>query len=165
MIYTIKKDKHSSGIHFQPHFGINEIEYKAVFLTPLWYPRTSVLNTGVNKLCGFSFGSHHKYSIRIGWQPDFNQEETIIFYTYLYKNNQRFIIEMFREQIRLNEVYSFRITCINDALRIYFNQTKVYQGVFAKPECEWGYYLYPYFGGTSPAPQEFKMEINKNKIN
>lgn len=154
-VYTIKEGKHRSGLHFLPHFGSTRMHVQAMLSRHCWFEKRDYNDDDLNKLAGFSFGFHHRNSLRIGWVPDFKNENVFKLFAYWY-NQGSFRME-FLTVVRGGQVFDIRL----DAK----NQHVIVAGVaktipFELPRFRWGYHLYPYFGGDNRAPHDLRIMLS-----
>lgn len=158
--YTIRKNCHYSRFPFPiPHVGIKSYGAVAIFWDNCWYPLDTNKEQGLNKLCGFTYGSVHKNSFRIGWQPDFLKPGTINLYYYQYINGKRkngylcSINTGVAFDILIHVGYNYVAYGIDDNIpaKIVFKDT------ISK---KWGVGCFPYFGGNSKAPHKMKIELD-----
>lgn len=166
MKYLIPK-----GFHFSIpplpifHFNVKKVKYYIKFDRNCWYKREDVIYTGINKLCGLGFGlNHHIDSVRIGWQPDFDNENKINLYSYWYdeSDNKEY------QKYPLGEVctdtgFEISIKIDNDEYEVMVFGQKFYIDNEI-PDKKWGLWLRPYFGGKSRSPKTMKIWISKNVI-
>lgn len=163
MIYTIKKGRHYStnwvGMLLRCLTGWtkrNRIEAKVNFSKACLTPSKDAGD--VNKLLGLSLGlNHHQNSVRIGWRA---KEEAIELFAYEYRNGVR-SIEPLCMVLPDMDVYIgiylieniVRYTVQNSGWTVKRLHTEGYNPVKKKQR------LYPYFGGTFPAPETMKIKI------
>jgi len=166
-IYTIKKDKHSSGFNFG-FTRRNIIRFNAILFDSCLYDIKDNDDYDINKLFGFSTSYfHHKNSARIGWRC--NASKQIELFAYAYVSGERYttylgivdvntdfeciIVDTENEylfNVRVSEFYE------NDI------QNKVYNATIKKNK-DWfifHYHLFPYFGGNKTAPHTMKFLID-----
>ncbi|MDO6389021.1 hypothetical protein Q4E40_02695 [Pontibacter sp. BT731] len=164
MIYTIKKGRHYStnwvGMLWRLVRGWREFpQHKARVtfddncLTP------SQDADDINKLFGLSHGlDHHKESARFGWRAKGDRIEIL---TYVYKGGKRYyepLIEVvpfedvYLELCRTKEGWKFTASGYGFTIEQKTVQTLAGFPLFYKR-------LYPYFGGTYPAPETMKIKI------
>lgn len=162
MRHTIKKGKHDAkelafGIHTGTRSEVWEVEFNN---TNLYEPLDQEHDW--NKLCGWSYGMHHKNSIRAGWR---SAGEKIELCLYLYENGERYtssktiiIPTDFKATIELH--------CNNGqaSMKVWGYtwpswEWEVTLPYSAKPT--WGYFLFPYFGGNAPAPHEMFINLKR----
>jgi hypothetical protein len=155
MIYTIKKGKHRST--YVPEFTCkNAIIGTFEFVDDPKYTIDKQKDT--NKMIGLSDAIHHHWnSIRIGWR--WNKEmNNVEFMTILYQRGKRTIEHLcymgstYNVFILIIKENSYVVT-VNDTTRIIPRKSR-WQG----PRVV----LKPYFGGTTAAPKEFTIDIQKH---
>jgi hypothetical protein len=109
-----------------------------------------------NKLLGFSDcnSQHHENSARFAWQWYNDQLEI---YAYCYVNGER--IEKYVGVVQIGEVNKYEIRVTED--NYYFTLNSAEVTVPRMIDCQDGasYMLWPYFGGSIPAPHDVKIEI------
>lgn len=179
LLHLIKKGHHHSGLFYSgilPCFPritksiYNGFKFK--FDKSCLFEVKDADDYDINKLFGFSFGWHHKNSIRLGWRPSALNEKKIQLFAYWYNHSIRssgFICE-----IDADVIYRANINCYfqNNTIRISIvqeNNTHLI-GSFAIqkfdfPKIRLGYYLFPYFGGNKEAPHDMKIHIWKSIFN
>jgi hypothetical protein len=142
------------------HYNLNEVRYKIKFDEACWYPREKVEYTGVNKLCGLGFGlNHHSNSIRIGWQPDFENVNVILLYAYWYDSEGEGDYQKeYICSVQPSVEFSAGIKLLEDKYEVSVNEYMVSVPNNFKDK-NWGFYLRPYFGGNSKAPENMVIEI------
>ena len=168
--FTIAKGKHSALIEFCPHFGITEMERTVIFSDSCLYVDKSGENDW-NKVFGFSYGNHHKNSIRVGWRCSKPNKLSLGLYYYINGKRNHFAVK----EIKTNTPYtvklkvtqsdiSIAVSKFNEPTQIIYAKYKVepkFGTMFTKLTPKWGYYLYPYFGGQEKAPYDMKIRIFK----
>jgi hypothetical protein len=111
-----------------------------------------------NKLLGFSDCNslHHENSARFAWQWYHDRLEI---YAYCYSNGNR--IEEFMGVAQLHEWAQYRIELTGDQYLFSFKGKQV--AVNRGADCTIGVYLmlWPYFGGTLPAPHDIQIRIKR----
>lgn len=158
--YTIKKGNHRSGIFPNFHFNLTETKYSVIFKNNCLYHFGDMDDFAINKLFGISRGFHHDNSVRFGWNTD---GEQIAIYAYYYKLGKTYFNKIV--SILVDEIYHFEIS-VHDAyyeMRV-LSETGNLLGWsnIAKPQTvNWGYRLYPYFGGKKVAPHTMKIQMKK----
>ena len=113
-----------------------------------------------NKLFGVSFGKHHKNSIRVGWRAT---EQGIQLCMYDYNDGKRTVVWL-DQKLELNKYYRIVLSFSKDRYNVMFTDMT---GSFLSrnyvkykfPKCRIGYYLYPYFGGNTPAPKNMFINL------
>ncbi|GCC53275.1 hypothetical protein SanaruYs_35180 [Chryseotalea sanaruensis] len=110
-----------------------------------------------NKLLGFSDcnNMHHENSARFTWQWFNNQMEI---YAYCYVNGER--IEKFIGVVELEKENRYEIELTPDAYLFKLNDQESVS-ITRSATCTKGMYymLWPYFGGTLPAPHDMHLSI------
>ncbi len=121
-----------------------------------WYPRSSVKNTGWNKLFGFSGWDIHKYSARIVWQPDFEQVGYFRLALYVYGKGDGVWKQSYIKTIKGDTDFFAKVVA----------KTTYYQGVIdltyttlpSDKTPHW-FNAEPFFGGKSPAPKDIVIYL------
>jgi hypothetical protein len=110
----------------------------------------------INKLFGRSFGLHHKNSVRFGWRIDGNK---IAIYSYSYVNGQR--ISNMITKCSVEKEYKFTMTTKDKLtiLEVDCDSYKIRYGVETGGS-NFGYKLYPYFGGNKTAPHDLTIYLD-----
>lgn len=110
-----------------------------------------------NKLMGFSDcnAQHHENSARFAWQW-FNDRLEI--FAYCYVNNER--IEQFIDVVEIGTSHRYEIVRENDAYIFLLDGGKK-ATIQRDAGCNRGMYylLYPYFGGSLPAPHDVTIKV------
>jgi len=163
MKFTILKGLHYSFPFFiKPHVNITDAHFNIKFDKNCWYERENVEFTGINKLCGLGFGfDHHNNSIRVGWQPDFDKKDIIKLYAYWYDGSQEGYQKEFLCDVKTNKWFIIYITINGESYILNTNVDPNSVEVFETHDKNWGFWLRPYFGGKSRAPQKMKIWIKK----
>lgn len=137
--YKIKKGQHYSGFRFRPFIKRKSITVAVEFTDSCRYiGNTLQMTEQINKLCGFGAILHHRNSIRIGWRYD-PIKDIVKLYIYEYRKGERL------------EPKLFDIARIGQVKKLKLKSKKVYW---------FGKYLFPYFGGKSPAPHDIKIKLS-----
>jgi hypothetical protein len=165
MEIKIEKGKHyASGIHVRPYLGKRFISWKINLDISCLYTPINDDSNDLNKLCGISFGHHHKKSLRFAWRPDFNIPGQFMIYAYWYSNGQR--RSLYIGNISHNLDYEFQIIIDESivAFAIYHPRISQYPLYctdinYPEPKVRIGYYLWPYFGGNNTAPHDMKLDF------
>lgn len=167
--WVIHKGLHSSlsnfWLRFFPRIGHKPVTYRFMFLKDDWYPFKDPDDLDINKLAGFSYGWHHKNSVRIGWTPMFSVEGMFTLYFYIYNNGER-ITKTFAN-ISSGTEYELEISLHNNKVVFDMKQEKSLQSVkadenFTLPKTKIGYFLWFYFGGNKRAPKKMTVYLKKN---
>ena len=157
--FTIKKDKHRSGLYFAPYLQERYFHWQVSFDPSCIYSFNDVDDYDINKLCGVSFGYHHNNSVRYGWRAVGNKIELS---AYIYENKERIM-----ESIGLvdtNKFYNIKLFILDDkyVFKIYDNGTLLYtKEVATSKKLRLGYHLFPYFGGNRTAPHAMCIVLDK----
>lgn len=159
--YLIKKGNHyASGLHFGVHFGLTEQKYKVRFSKECLY--TPDWENDWNKLCGWSYGLHHKNSIRAVWRPEVIDNQVtgkIELGLYLYENGIRVICSV-TKTVNVEEDFTLALKYYDyEFARLFVNEEGFGISVTFKPS--WGYRLYPYIGGDNVAVQDTKIYLER----
>lgn len=166
--YLIKKGNHyASGLHFGVHFGITEQKYKVKFSKECLY--TPDWENDWNKLCGWSYGLHHKNSIRVCWRPS-NQEikgpltpnspYDIELCIYVYENETR-STSYSSIYVPVEEVFTLDISYINNYIKAVVNNITPGINIKYSTKPSWGYRLFPYVGGDNVAVQDTRIYLKR----
>jgi len=158
--YLIKKGKHRSGFYFRPQFDTEYIKRKILFKENCIYKFGDVDDLDINKLFGFSFGMHHKNSVRFGWNVD---DDEIGIYSYCYISGKRVMSKII--SIPTETSFLFEIFASDSYYELRVNDMEgklIGWSSIPKPKTtKWGYYLFPYFGGNRVAPHDMNISIKK----
>lgn len=168
--YKLKKGNfRSSGLHIGLHIGTTEETYKVKFSKECLYTPIDWENDW-NKLCGWSYGMHHKNSIRVCWRPqmvdglDFNNQLTgnIELCIYVYENSVRLISEK-TLVVGAEKEYEFTLkhNIFDNSIVLNFPQLGNGTSMRYTTKPSWGYRLFPYFGGNNPAPHDMSIELER----
>ena len=168
--WTIWKGWHFSLSHilerFIPRIGTGPVTYDFKFPKENWFPYVDKDDLDISKLAGFSYGCHHKDSIRIGWTPDFHKEGYFILYFYIYNNGVRKMIKF--TGIRALVDYSLTISLLPEINYVTFDMTNncgfspvKASEMFVVPKTKIGYFLWFYFGGNKTAPKDMMVWLKR----
>lgn len=164
-IWEINEGNHycNNFFRFRPYSFKARVSYNVIFAPSCEYYLPSPDNLDLNKLFGMSFGLHHIDSARYGWRYNGKTKEIDI-HSYCYikgKLTYSFICSLkFNTQYRLTIVklegkYSFIATLENDIIK----QVNIPRSFSP----DYGYELFPYFGGNNVAPHDIKILMYKNE--
>jgi hypothetical protein len=175
--YLIPRGFHYSiGSKFGFHTGLTSYYYAFVLKDNCWYEQQAV--TGINKICGFTegglFNRIHRSSIRLGWQPCYEEKDYLYIYAYWY-NNSSIYNSLFLAKVKVNDYCHGYIQHVanNKTLIKLKSSGKLYFTAidYNIPKNKWGRYCYPYHGGKSVAPnneivlvRQYESPINLNFI-
>lgn len=133
--YTIKAEKFYSGFHFWPLFFKKTMTITAKFDFNCLYDPTQF--DQINKLAGFSRGINlHESSVRIGWSVEAANPTMIMLWHYEYAHGVRL------DPVKIKYVSPGETFTLELSGGSWF-----------------GYRLYPYFGGTKPAPHDMTISV------
>lgn len=155
MIFNIKKGKHSTWS--LPVFTLKKnISGTFKFIEGFKYQIKKQKDS--NKLIGLSDGLHHHYnSVRIGWRYNILHPDMIEMVGIIYNNGKRSIFGI--TYVDPTKENSFSIEIIKGYYKIQINKTVV----SAIRTSKWNFFRYrlnPYFGGDSPSPNNFSVNIS-----
>lgn len=177
MEYNISKGNFSSGIHFGLHTGRVSQTYKVRFDSSCLYTDID-WERDWNKLVGWSYSNlpfknettgnwdapHHNNSVRLVWRA--NKEKGVIeLGFYYYMDKIRTIIELCEVPIDKDLILSIIIKGRDVTCIVVCKETNLY---VIKPifllhafKAIWSYKLFPYFGGSNPAPHDISLSITE----
>jgi hypothetical protein len=156
--FTIKEGEHYSTPRLTESLQSNVLEFEAMFDNSAIYNLgEQSLQSNKNKLLGFSDCNslHHENSARFAWQW-YNDRLEIFAYTYVNGERQ----EAFIGVVELNQFNHFRLT-INDGYYLFQLNGEKSVKMERVSTCNTGLYykLWPYFGGSVPAPKDVHIAI------
>lgn len=160
--FLIRTGEHYSTPRLMETLKSGKLAFRATFDESARYQLAdATLQESKNKLMGFSDCNslHHENSARFAWQW-FNDRLEI--YAYCYVDSTR--VEQFVAPVNLNEENLYEIAATSDEYIFYLNGEKK-AAIRRTVRCDDGlnYILYPYFGGTMPAPHDVRIEIQMVK--
>lgn len=159
--FVIRQGEHYSSQHFIQSMQSSSLSFEAKFDTSAKYLFTDEgFQDSKNKLLGFSDCNslHHENSARFGWQW-FNDRLEI--FAYCYVNSQR--TEKYIGVVNIDEVNHYELRIVgNDYIFQLNNNSPV--SIERGSVCNAGtyYILWPYFGGTLPAPHDVTIKVKIN---
>jgi hypothetical protein len=156
--FKIEKAEHYSSPRLVEVLQNDRLVFKARFDRSAKYDLGGeAFQTNKNKLLGFSDCNslHHQNSARFAWQWHNDQIEI---FAYCYQNGQR--MESYVGTVEIDETNLYQIQLTENEYIFSLNQEKsviIQRGNV----CDKGtyYFLWPYFGGSLPAPHEINIEI------
>lgn len=157
--YLIKKGEHSSGFRIAPFYGNKIVKYEAIFTRSCLYEIDGPDRFDINKLFGISYGLHHKNSARFGWRAN---GDSIEISAYCYKSGDR-IIKTIRD-VAVGKPYVFTMRGTKEFYELTVESEGAIIGYakISKPKTiQFGYRLFPYFGGNVPAPHNIRILIKR----
>jgi hypothetical protein len=156
MEYQIKKGKHKSKCFPSLTFK-SKVSGLICFKGDFSYTLAPDKQSDTNKLFGLSDGLHHHInSIRLGWRwrNDLNCIEIMVI---KYQNRKRTIEHLTYAYEDI--YYNFNINIYKGFYEVEFNGIK--KSFIRDTNYNFvRYKLFPYFGGSTTAPKNFKIEIN-----
>ena len=163
MKYFILKNNHYSlPPHGCIHFGATEQKIQFRFDKNCIY-QVDEKNDFTNKLFGWSYGLHHKNSIRVGWRPAFDAETSkkIDLFFYSYNNGIRKIEYFHSVYAMVDYNIIIRVQPENNTVLFKISEFIKEEFPFVLPKTTVGYFLYPYFGGTATAPHLITINLKR----
>jgi hypothetical protein len=156
--FVIPSGEHYSTPRMFESLQSNKLHFKARFNETAIYDLGNIADqNSKNKLLGFSDcnAHHHENSARFAWQW-FNNELQI--YAYCYLNGIR--EERFLGTVHPDEFNDYSITLEDDFYVFRLNQLDPVK-IDRTSTCDKGLYyiLWPYFGGSMPAPHDISVDI------
>jgi hypothetical protein len=159
-IFLIPEGKHYANQRFTESLQSHTLRFQAQFDQSARYTLgDQSMQTNKNKLLGFSDcnSAHHDNSARFAWQWYNDQLEI---YAYCYVNGVRVEEYIGVVPLHVPSTYEIRITpseyifTLNDLAPVHIPRGNV---------CSKGLYyiLWPYFGGTLPAPHDITIRLKK----
>jgi hypothetical protein len=163
MVFTIKKGKHYSNNLFHKICNLlnfnKSVSYLVKFDESCTYSLPKEDQGDINKLFGTSIGLHHKNSVRFGWCWLNNK---LKLYAYWYDNGVRKSKEI--QNIEINKKYFLTIENLDTQWKfvvIGFTDDSKKELIVekSKTKINFGYRLWPYFGGNQVAPHQVNIEL------
>lgn len=154
MKYLMKKGTHYS-LHF-PKFWFGKkrsMSFKVRMGKECWFLKKDSADYSINKLTGWSYGRHHKNSIRVGWVPAV-RKNWIDLYLYTYEKGVRYKHQMDTIECGVNNHVDLDFCPEKGGAQYTVYRPIISNRGFIKTTPRttwWGYYLFPYFGGKKPA--------------
>lgn len=157
--FIIKKGEHYSTPRLAEMLQSKRLRFKATFDESAIYDfNDAALQTNKNKLLGFSDCNslHHENSARFAWQW---LNDRLEIYAYCYVGGER--VEQFVGVVNINEENEYEIELTSHGYIFYLNNEKI-TTIARSNSCDQGayYMLYPYFGGSEPAPHQVRIDIS-----
>lgn len=171
-VYTISKGNHfSSPRSLKFHTGVSSQVRTVVFDSTCVYRFGDAEDGDINKLYGWGVGLTNRHSIRIGWNC--KSGEGIDLYAYFHVNGRRWMVPRDSSSssgradlIGKGFIPGLPISCgihrARDGISFEAVQGSKRHKLFIRyrdfPNGP-GQYMYPYFGGTYPAPQTMRITL------
>jgi hypothetical protein len=158
--FTIQKDEHYSTPKLVESLQASRLVFVAEFDNSAIYSLSDPSQqSNKNKLLGFSEcnSMHHQNSARFGWQWLNGQLEI---FAYCYVDGQR--VEKFIGTVPLNTMNRYEIQIKENSYVFSLNEYDAVTIPRTNDRCDRGFYymLWPYFGGTLPAPHNINIQIS-----
>jgi len=159
-LYTILKDSNYSDKSAFNIFPYDSLKFISCFDSSAIYQTKDPVNQlDINKLYGFSDNQtfHQYYSARFGWRWS---NDSLRLFGYCYNNSVRSFVELCATRVNKLDTCVIAIKDGNYQFRVNgrLKGTIPRSATITKP---YGYMLYPYFGGTEPAPHTVKIYIKE----
>lgn len=159
-LYTIPKDSFYSDKSAYKVFTYDSLKFISCFDNSAIYQTKDPVNQlDINKLYGFSDNQtfHQYYSARFGWRWS---NDSLRLFGYCYNNAVRSFVELCTTKVNKLGTCVIAIKNGNYLFRVNgrIKGTIPRAAMLPKP---YGYMLYPYFGGTEPAPHIVKIYIKE----
>jgi hypothetical protein len=156
--FEIEQNEHYSSPRMARALQSNTLVFRARFNSTAKYDLGSAyFQDSKNKLLGFSDcnSDHHENSARFAWQ--WNEDRLEIF-AYCYVDGQR--VERFIRAVELDEFSTYSLS-MTESEYIFSIDASEPMRIPRGNVCETGLYymLWPYFGGTLPAPHDVAIDI------
>lgn len=159
--YVIAKGEHfSSQSVYKFYDNITDMRFTARFDSSAIYTNTlPSRQEDMNKLYGFADDNkqHHFSSARIGWRWFGGKLEL---HGYVYNDSIR--TSAYITSVPLKTDLNCSIQVNGSQYQFTINGTRLTMPRKAKTPAGVGYRLYPYFGGTAPAPHEIRIKIRED---
>lgn len=156
--FIVKEGEHYASPRIVQTLQSNTLTFRAKFNeTAIYRFDDQGFQDSKNKLLGFSDCNslHHDNSARFAWQW---YNERLEIFAYCYVNGER--KEKFIGTVNLHEENRYQLTVTEDNYVFQLNnQEQVY--ITRGNSCDKGIYymLWPYFGGTIPAPHDVSISL------
>ena len=154
--YTIDKGDHRSGLRYKPFRNKNTVNMAFRFDSTAVYQLEDNDQYDLNKLAGLAFGrSHHTNSARICWR--YNSEKKVVeLFSYIYDDKNRAFTHI--TDCEIGSECNATIVVKDKTVEFTINDISK---TFDKSKWpNWGYRLYPYFGGDRVAPHDISIWLD-----
>ena len=147
------------------HPGLVELRFKVKFTSSCYYDfRKNTDNSDINKLYGISWKNHHDNSYRIGWNCS-KHDKTVQLYSYWYNKGRRYFKYLgdvpLEKEFNVTIKFNYHGNNISTRIENYKYEDNIKFDFTVLNGMYMGYYLYPYFGGSSPAPHTMQILMNR----
>ena len=163
--YTVEK-----GNHYCLHGQWLHINQNGMVVSFTVHPESSyetmipqANQQDVNKIGGITFGLNgiHENSIRIGMCGDATDASSMYVYLYYYNHGTRTMVQLTKTLYGIYNSWYIAFDRTNNQLKVInrmgsdkFTMPYDFNGV-----PNWGFYCYPYFGGTQVAPVDYVVDL------
>jgi hypothetical protein len=159
--FVIRKGEHYSTTHIVQSLQSNSLKFDVKFDASAQYRLTEEgFQDSKNKLLGFSDCNslHHENSARFSWQW---YNDRLEIYAYCYVNGLR--VEKFMGVVNMEEINHYELFVTENDYVFQLNHDEPVS-IERGNVCNTGMYymLWPYFGGTLPAPHDVTIEVRIN---
>lgn len=156
--FIIRQGHHYSTPNRVQVLQSNTLSFDAQFnSTAIYYFDEAGFQDSKNKLLGFSDcnSMHHENSARFGWQWYNDQLEI---FAYCYVNGER--VEKFVGVVELDAMNHYEIKLVGNQYHFTLNRQEPVV-INRGNTCNTGIYymLWPYFGGSKPAPHQISIRV------
>ncbi|MBA4056062.1 MAG: hypothetical protein C0490_15210 [Marivirga sp.] len=156
--FVIPEGEHYSTTRLVQSLQSDNLVFEAKFdASAMYHFQETGFQDSKNKLLGFADCNslHHENSARFAWQW-FNDQLEI--YAYCYVNSQR--VEKFIGVVSIDELNHYELTLTDDYYIFQLNSDEPVS-IERGNVCRAGLYymLWPYFGGTLPAPHDVSIQL------
>ena len=156
--FTIAKGAHYSSPRLnQTHPGISRITYYIQFENNCKYKLNTIDSNDINKAYGYSYGLHQSNSTRLGWNW---KSDTLMLYNYSYFSGTRVSRKIGNFATQKPIYVDQKLSGDTSWITLVQNNKALSRFVVGKGTTKQsGYFLYPYFGGTSVSPNNMNIKI------
>lgn len=158
--FKIRRDSHYCFHLPKFQYNLQELNFIANFDSNCEYELYNEHQLDINKLYGISFGYHLKDSFRIGWNYNPNRK-VIELWAFMHQNNKMSWEYLGDSIVEKNIKFNIQFRKTINTIVINWGENQKEIITFKFPETKWGYYLFPYFGGTFKAPNTMNIKIEK----
>jgi len=166
-VYTVKKNSHKS--RWIPKFWFNKKEFTFEFIVKEgWFNSSLVEGDGISKIVGISsiihgerilgkipFTKQFVNSIVIGWYPTITKDKYDLYIISDYKGVEKRIPYM---SFSAGQKVKVRIKL--NTVKVYLTINNIYTVPIEFKNWNFGYYLFPYFGGKAKAYNDYVVYLN-----
>lgn len=157
--FIVREGEHYASPRMVQSLQSNTLTFRAKFNeTAVYHFDDKSFQDSKNKLLGFSDCNslHHDNSARFAWQWFNNRLEI---FAYCYVNGER--KEKFIGTVNLHEENRYQLKVTEDSYVFQLNSQEEVR-ISRGNSCDKGIYymLWPYFGGSTPAPHDVTISIN-----